>query len=114
MTMNISLSLSGLMKEGQEVDVTVISDSEESVDNFAGLLECAKALGTGKKCGETLKSEDVAEHANVNQAEVCAEGAGLELSSGGLNVSNSMASSMADQEKNIHVSFIEICSLKVG
>ena len=51
-------SLSGLIQEGHEVDVTVISDSEESVDNFAGLLECAKALETGKKRVETSKSQD--------------------------------------------------------
>ena len=38
-------SLSGLMQEGYEVDVTVISDSD---DNYKGLLECAKALQTDK------------------------------------------------------------------
>ena len=41
-------SLSGLTQEGHEVDVTVISDSEESDDNLAGLFECVKALETGK------------------------------------------------------------------
>ena len=112
------LSLSGLTQEGHEVDVTVISDSEESLDNFAGLLECAKALETGKKSGETSKLEDsmlVTEQvAEVNRAEGWPEGAGLELPSSGLNVSNKMASSMGDQKKDIHVSFIKICPLQVG
>ena len=44
-------SLSGLMQEGHEVDVAVISDSEESDDNLAGLFECAKVLETGVKRG---------------------------------------------------------------
>ena len=94
-------SLSGLMQEGHEVDVTVISDSEDSDDNYAGLLECAKALETGKKHVETLNSEDsmvvTKQDAEVNVAEVHAEGALLEFPSSGLNVSNSIALSVSDQ-----------------
>ena len=112
------LSLSGLTQEGHEIDVTVISDSEESLDNFAGLLECAKALETGKKSGETSKLDDsmlVTDQATkVNRAKGRAEGHGLELPSSGLNVSNKMASSMGEQKKDIYVSFIKICPLQVG
>ena len=107
-------SLSGLTQEGHEVDVTVISNSEESVDNFAGLLEWAKLLETGKKRVETSKSEDVTEHAEVNVAEVRAEGALLELPSSGLNVSSSMASSVSDQGKNFDVSFVNIYAVEVS
>ena len=107
-------SLSGLTQEGHKVDVTVISDSEESVDNFVGLLECVKVLETGKKHVETLKSEDMTKHAKVNVAEVHAKGALLELPSSGVKVSNNMASSVSDHEKNFDVSFINIYALEVG
>ena len=107
-------SLSGLTQEGHEVDVTVIFDSEESVDNFAGLLECAKVLETGKKCVKTEDSMVVTKQAaEVDWAEVHAEGAVLELPSSGLNVSNSMVSSISDQGKNFHVSFVNIYALEV-
>ena len=39
-------SLSGLTQEGHEVDVTVISDSD---DNYDGLLACVKGLGDWQK-----------------------------------------------------------------
>ena len=113
-----NFSLSGLTQEGHEVYVTVISNSEESDDNLAGLFECAKVLETGVKRVETSKHEDsmlvTKQVAKVNWAKVHAKGIGLELPSSGLNVSKSMATSMADQDKNIHVSFIEICPLEVG
>ena len=47
-----------MTQEGHEVDVTVVSDFEESDDNFAGLFKCAKVLETGEKCDKTLKRED--------------------------------------------------------
>ena len=36
-------SLSGLMQEGHEFDVTVISSSSDD-DNYGGLLDCARKL----------------------------------------------------------------------
>ena len=98
-------SLSGLTQEGHEVDVTVISDSEESDDNLAGLFECAKALETGKKSDETSKHEEsilVSERsAEVNVP----EGSVQEIASSGLNFSNGMASSMAAQEEEFSFKF---------
>ena len=38
-------SLSGLMQQGHELDVTVISSSTDEDDNYGGLLECAQKLG---------------------------------------------------------------------
>ena len=110
-------SLSGLTQEGHEVDVTVISDSEESDDNLAGLFECAKALETGKKSNETSKHEEsmlVTEpSAKVNVSEGRPKGSVKEMAPSGLNVSNSMALSMAGQEKNFHVSFVIFCGVEV-
>ena len=111
-------SLSGLTQEGHEVDVTVISDSEESDDNLAGLFECAKALETGKKSNETSKREEsmaVTEPSpEGNVPEGRPEGSVQENASSGLNVSNRMASSMAGQEKNFDVSLVIFCGLEVG
>ena len=110
-------SLSGLTQEGHEVDVTVISDSEESDDNLAGLFECAKALETGKKSNETPKHEESmslsepSPEGNVPKGR--SEGSVKEMAPSGLNVSNSMASLMAGQEKNFHVSFVIFCAVEV-
>ena len=41
------------------------------------------------------------------------KGSVQEMVSSGLNVSNSMASSMAGQEKNFHVSFVIFCVVEV-
>ena len=110
-------SLSGLTQEGHEVDVTVISDTEESDDNLAGLFECAKVLETGKKSNETSNGEEsmsVTEPSpEGNVPEGWPEGSVQEIVSSGLNVSNSMASSMAGQEKNFHVSFVIFCVVEV-
>ena len=101
-------SLSGLTQEGHENDVTVISDSD---DNYEGLLACAKALETEKK--EELNSKS--DHAVVlkelpegHVPEVHAEGSAFEISSGGVNVSNSMAYSVPGQEKNFEVCLINV------
>ena len=108
-----NLSLSGLMQEGHEVDVTVISDSEESDDNLAGLFECAKVLETGKKFDDTSKHEEsmlVSEQsAEVNVPEGRPKGSVQEIASSGLIFSNGMAWSVAGQEKNFHVSFVNFC-----
>ena len=111
-------SLSGLTQEGHEIDVTVISDSEESDSNLAGLFECAKALETGVKSVETSKREEsmvVTEAVTeASAAEERSEGHVLEIVSSGLKLSNSMASSMAGQEKNFDVSFINVCTVEVA
>ena len=107
-------SLSALTQEGHEVDVTIISDSD---DNYDGLLACAKALETGKNENLNLKSEDsimVNELPEGSGAEVRTEGVLLELPSSGLNVSNSMASSVSGHGKNFYVSFINIYALEVS
>ena len=39
-----NFSLSGLMQQGHEMDVTVISSSDED-DNYGGLLQYAQKLG---------------------------------------------------------------------
>ena len=102
-------SLSGLTQDGHEVDVTVISDSEESDDNLAGLFECAKALETGENCDETSKREESMLISEQSPEVNVPEGSVKEIASSGLNVSNSMASSMAGQEKNFDVSFVNFC-----
>ena len=109
-----AFSLSGLRQEGHEVDVTVISDSD---DNYEGLLECAKALQTDNISHKTSKSDDSVvwnKSAKEPGAEVRAKGVLLELPSSGLNVSNNMASSVSDEEKSIGVSFIEIYPVEVS
>ena len=100
-------SLSGLTQEGHELNVTVISDSDESDDNLTGLFECAKSLETGVKKVESSKCEDsmvVTEQvAEANAAKVRAEGDVVELVSGGLRASKRMASSMVGKYKNFDV-----------
>ena len=108
-----NFSLSGLTQEGHEVDVTVISDSEESDDNLAGLFECAKALETGKKSNETSNREESMPVTEPSPEGNVPEGSVKEMAPSGLNVSNSMASSMAGQEKNFHVSFVIFCGVEV-
>ena len=112
-----NFSLSGLTQEGHEVDVTVISDSEESDDNLAGLFECAKALETGKKSNETSNREEsmpVTEPSHEgNVPEGRPEWSVKEMVPSELNVSNRMASSMAGQEKNFHVSFVIFCGVEI-
>ena len=101
-------SLSGLTQEGHEIDVTVISDSD---DNYDGLLACAKALQTEKKEELNSKSDHAVvlnELAEAHVAEVRAEGDGSEIASGGVNVSNSMAYSASGQEKNFEVCLINV------
>ena len=106
-------SLSGLTQEGHEVDVTVISDSEETDDNLAGLFECAKVLETGKKSNETSNREESMAVTEPSPEGNVPKGSVQEMVSSGLNVSNSMASSMAGQEKNFYVSFVTFCLVEV-
>ena len=74
-------------------------------------------METGKKEKINLKSDDsvvLNESAEGPAAEVCAEEVLVELPSSRLNVSNSMASSVSDQEKNFDVSFVKIYAVEVG
>ena len=101
-------SLSGLTQEGHEVDVTVISDSD---DNYDGLLVYAKTLEMGKNENLNLKSDDsimVNNLVKVPGAKVRAEGVLLKLPASELNVSNNMASSVEHEDKSIGVKFVEI------
>ena len=50
-------SLSGLMQQGHELDVTVISSSSDDDDNYGGLLECARKLGGGEISNKTSSLE---------------------------------------------------------
>ena len=51
-------SLAGLTQESWNVNVTVISDSDDGVDNYASLLECVKLLGKG----ENMDSSNISDH----------------------------------------------------
>ena len=101
-------SLSGLTQEGHEIDVTVISDSD---DNYEGLLACAKALETEEKEKFNSKSDHAVvlnELPEGHVPEVRPEGSAFEISSSGLKVSNSMAYSVSGQEKNFEVCLINV------
>ena len=64
-----NFSLSGLMQEGQELNINAISESDEN-NNYGGLLDCAKQLaGQGisklKKQSITSTSEQGAVELSV-------------------------------------------------
>ena len=104
-------SLSGLTQQGHELDVIVISSSDED-DNYGGLLECAKQLG-GEISEKTSTSVEGGIQPLVEPL--------VELNTLSFPISKtmdtvpitpiSMASSVSHSDKSIHVSFIHFNGL---
>ena len=98
-------SLSGLTQQGHELDVTVISSSDED-DNYGGLLECAQKLGEISDKTSSLEG--------AMQPDVKPNASSLLISKIINTVPitpNSMASSVSQSHESIHVSFIHFNGL---
>ena len=99
---NDNFSLSGLTQPGHQLDITVISSSDED-DNYGGLLECARQLG-----GETSEKTSTLVEGGIQPL--------VELNASNFLISKtmdtvpinpiSMASSVSHSDESIHVSFI--------
>ena len=101
-------SLSGLMQEGHNFDVTVISSSSDD-DNYDGLLDCAHKLA-----GETADKTSTSMEGGVQQG--VEPGANFPISKTAdtaLILSNDMASSSSHSDQLIHVSFMHFNGLQV-
>ena len=104
-------SLYGLMQEGHELDVTIISSSNED-DNYGGLLECARQLG-GEISEKTTTSLEGGVQPLVKPL--------VKPNTSNFLISKSMdtvpitpismASSVSQSDESIHVSFIHFNGL---
>ena len=100
-----NFSLSGLTQEGHELDVTVISSSS-SDDNYGGLLDCALKL-TGEISEKTSSVEGGMQPGVKPGVEPNALNLPISKTVNTVSItSNSMASSVSQSDKSIHVSFI--------
>ena len=103
-------SLSGLTKQGHELDVTVISSSDED-NNYGSLLECARQLG-GEIAEKTTTSVEGGIQPLVEplvEPLVKSKASNFLISKSMDTVPItpiSMASSLSQSEESIHVSFI--------
>ena len=109
-------SLSGLNQQGHELDVTVISSSDD--DNYGGLLECVQKLGEGEISDKTSSMEGGVQAGVKPCDEPCVEPNASNFPiSKIINTEpitpNSMASSISQSDKSIHVIFIHFNGLQV-
>ena len=108
-----NFSLSGLMQQGLELDVTVISSSDED-DNYGGLFQCARKLG-GELSEKTSSLEGGVQPGVEPGVEPGIE-PGVKPNALSFPIykitntvpitPNSMASSVSQSDESIHVSFI--------
>ena len=98
-------SLSGLTQQGHDFDVTVISSSSDD-DNYGGLLDCARKLG-GEISDKTSSLEGGMQPGVEPGVEPNASNFPISKTVNTVSItSNSMASSVSQSDKSIHVSFI--------
>ena len=112
---NDDFPLSGLMQEGHEFDVRVISSSSDD-DNYDGLLDCARKLA-----GETSDKSSTSMEGGVQAGVEPGVKPGVEpgasnfliskTADNALILSNDMASSSSHSEQLIHVSYIQFNGL---
>ena len=103
-------SLSGLMQQGHELYVTVISSSDEE-DNYDGLLECARKFG-GEISNETSSLEGGMQPGVEPSVEPNASSCLISKIFNTVSITpNSMASSVSHSDQSIHVSFIHFNGL---
>ena len=109
-----NFSLSGLMQQGHKSDVTVISPSDED-DNYGGLLEYAQKLG-GELSEKTSSLEGGVQPGVEPGVEPGVKPNALSFPISKITNTvpitlNSMASSVSQSDKSIHVSFIHFNGL---
>ena len=102
-------SLSGLMQEGHEFDVTVISSSSDD-DNYDGLLDCAWKLAGEVSDKSSLEGGvqpgvEAGVKPGVSNFPISKTANTVSI------ISNSIASSSSHSEQSIHVSFIHFNGL---
>ena len=105
-------SLSGLTQEGHELNVTVISSSSD-VDNYDGLLDCARKLA-GEISDKTSTSLEGGVKPGVEPGGVEPGSLNFPISKtadSGLFLSNDMVSSSSHSEQSIDVSFMNFNGL---
>ena len=103
-------SLSGLMQELHEFDVIVISSSSDD-DNYGGLLDCALKL-TGEISEKTSSVEGGVQPGVKPGVEPNALNLPISKTVNTMSIiSNSMASSVSQSDKSIHISFIHFNGL---
>ena len=103
-------SLSGLMQEGHNFDVTVISSSSDD-DNYGGLLDCAWKLA-GEISEKTSSLEGGMQPGVEPGIEPNASNMPISKTVYTVSItSNSMASSVSQSDELIHVSFIHFHNL---
>ena len=102
-------SLAGLTQESWEVDVTLISDSDDGVDNYAGLLKCVKLIGKG----ENTDNSNISDHYVKPNAEPdvkhTVKVSSIKSQENEVGAPKLLASSMASQGEFFHVSFKFLC-----
>ena len=108
-------SLLGLTQQGHELDVTVISSSDED-DNYGGLLECAQQLGSeiSEKTMTSVQGgrQPLVEPGVQPFVEPNASNFLISKIINTLPITPiSMASSVSQSEESIHVSFIRFNGL---
>ena len=108
-----NFSLSGLMQQGHQLDVTVISSDDDEDDNYGGLLECAHKLG--EISDKTSSLEGGMQPGVESGVKPCVKPNALSLLiykilSTVPITSNSMTSSLSQLDESIHVSFIHFNS----
>ena len=107
---NDNFSLSGLMQEGHNFDVTVISSSSDD-DNYGGLLDCAQKL-SGEISEKTSSLEGGVQPGVKPGVKPNASSFPILKTVNMVSItSNSMASSVSQSDKSIHVSFIHFNGL---
>ena len=103
-------SLSGLMQELHEFDVIVISSSSDD-DNYGGLLDCALKL-TGEISEKTSSVEGGVQPGVKPGVEPNALNLPISKTVTTVSItSNSMASSVSQSDKSIHISLINFNGL---
>ena len=107
---NDDFSLSGLMQEGHELDVTVISSSSD--DNYDGLLDCARKLaGEISDKTSTLLEGDVQPGVEPGVEPGPSNFPISKTADSRLFLSNDMASSLSHSEQLIDVRLINFNGL---
>ena len=100
-------SFSGLMQQGHELDVTVISSDDED-NNYGGVLECVRQLG-GEISKKTTTMYVEGGIQPLVEPLVKSNTSNFLISKSMVTVpitAISMASSVSHSDKSIHVSFI--------
>ena len=102
-------SLAGLTQESWEVDVTLISDSDDGVDNYAGLLKCVKLIGKG----ENTDNSNISDHYVKPNAEPdvkhTVKVSSIKSQENEVEAPKLLAASMASQGEFFDVSFKFLC-----